>query len=201
MNQEAGLVICILDALDECEESDRNVLIQEIGAFYRIENETRLKFLITSRGYSDIRSNFGYAVTTYNLRYINLKGEEESEAISKEINLVIDVEVRRIARGREPPIHEKLQDRLIGRLKKEKNRTYLWLHLILNEIKTPLKTSTGELDKLITTMPSTVPGAYERILDRIPGRSRRKAKWLLHIVVSAGRPLNLIETNIAFAIL
>jgi hypothetical protein len=198
---DAGRVICVLDALDECEESARHVLIQELGGFHRARRgmKAQLKFLITSRPYFEIRGAFGSVF--HDLPSISLKGEEESESISKEINLVIMEEVPRIASARNPPINKELLDELIEHLKKMKNRTYLWLHLILDEIETSLESSPGKLDKLLKTIPPTVTAAYERILNRIPEKRKIEAKRLLHIVVSAERPLTLRETNIALAII
>src|SRR5436305_5756938 len=51
---EAGEVVCILDALDECEESGRYNIINSLNDFYKnvISSEQhlpKLKFLITSR--------------------------------------------------------------------------------------------------------------------------------------------------------
>jgi hypothetical protein len=59
---DAGLVICVLDALDECEESERNAFIRELGVFHqaRLGMKAQLKFLITSRPYSEIRGAFGH---------------------------------------------------------------------------------------------------------------------------------------------
>jgi ankyrin repeat domain-containing protein 50 len=49
----AGEVVCILDALDECEESGRYELIEVLNRFqknvtYSEENQSKLKFLVTS---------------------------------------------------------------------------------------------------------------------------------------------------------
>jgi hypothetical protein len=69
-------------------------------------------------------------------------------------------EVPRIARTRDPPINKELQDELVDRLKKMENRSYLWLHLILDELNMSLESSLGKLDKLLKTIPLTVITAY-----------------------------------------
>ena len=52
-----GEIICVVDALDECEEEGRKELIDTVRDLYSRENNTRkLKFLLTSRPYGHIRS-------------------------------------------------------------------------------------------------------------------------------------------------
>lgn len=124
-DSEAGEIVCVLDALDECRDMDRKILIRKIGGLY-LDNEwstARLKFLMTSRPYSDIENAFGYEIN--NLDSISLRGEHEIEHISREINMVIDDKVPRICRARRHPLPEPLQVLLIEKLKATPNRTYL----------------------------------------------------------------------------
>jgi ankyrin repeat protein len=199
---DAGQVICVLDALDECEESARKDLIQKLGGFYLARQETKanLKFFVTSRAYYNIKRAFKGKVN--DLPSINLSGEEESLKISKEIDLVIMHEVPRIAQARDPPLGEKVQQGLVEHLKNMNNRTYLWLHLILDVIQRSLESSEPKLKRLLGKIPPSVDAAYEQILNRItdPGLVEQ-ARRLLHMVVVAERPLTLQETNIALAIM
>ena len=66
-DQEVGEVICILDALDECEEESREVLIDALNAFHTSIEETngRLKFLVTSRPSKDIRQRLRNPLSTW----------------------------------------------------------------------------------------------------------------------------------------
>ena len=100
---EAGTIVCILDALDECREADRTKVIAKLKDFYRSApafggraTETTLKFLVTSRPYQDI--HLAFDELTYDFPLIRLAGEEESEAISKEIGTVITAEIEKIGR-------------------------------------------------------------------------------------------------------
>jgi hypothetical protein len=57
-----GEVVCVLDALDECEASSRNQLINKLKEFYcdpSVQSKSpKLKFLVTSRPYSDLENYF-----------------------------------------------------------------------------------------------------------------------------------------------
>ena len=90
---EAGEIVCILDALDECEKNARDKLLSSLVDFYsRMQNSkesnVRLKFLITSRPYYEIESKLFRLKDSAN--YARLDSETESDKISREINLVID---------------------------------------------------------------------------------------------------------------
>lgn len=192
---EAGDIICILDALDECEENARNQLVgQLVGFFSQPESSSKLKFLITSRPYDDVEEKFQRLsdVSTY----IHLDGDEKSQMICQEINLVIDAKIPHITGG----FNYGDRERITNRLKKMENRTYLWLFLTIDIIeKSPSRfRRKTDVETLLSNLPSKVSDAYERI----PGRSEDedKARILLEFILAATRPLSLKEANMALAI-
>jgi hypothetical protein len=197
---EAGEIICVFDALDECESLTRKYLIEKLGNFHSVQNETntRLKFLVTSRPYSDIERAF--RSNTNDLPSISLRGDEESEKISNEINLVIEDRIPHISGTLEYQLKPEVQKAIVEHLKSMKHRTYLWLHLILDVIRDTLESTKGRLKTLIDKIPDSVDKAYEGILNRIRHQHRRDATKLLHIIVAAARPLTLQEMNVALAI-
>jgi len=75
----AGEVVVVLDALDECAEDERIKLIGILCYFYdnapKDDGHQRLKFLVTSRPYWNIKREF--AKLTANIPTIRLAGEEE----------------------------------------------------------------------------------------------------------------------------
>ncbi|KAG7009680.1 hypothetical protein G7Y79_00002g007950 [Physcia stellaris] len=99
-----GDIICVLDALDEAKrESARNTTSQ-LGRLYNNRNlgKTAVKFLVTSRPYAYIGTDFNSEIE--DMTSISLRGEEESDKISSEIDLVIRHEVPKLAKAREPPL-------------------------------------------------------------------------------------------------
>lgn len=195
---EAGEIICVLDALDECGEAAREELIQELGCFHSSRNklETKLKFLVTSRPYIDIERAFFSNAEDITL----ISAEDESEKISKEIDLVISVQVPRICGARKPPLATDVQQALVSCLKMAEHRTYLWLHLTLDVVKKSLESTKFELEQLIKKLPRTVEDAYDKILRKIDAEHAPEARRILHIVVAAFEPLTLGEIRIALAI-
>ena len=189
---EAGEIVCVVDALDECQEKDRETLIGSLNDFYASQkrSEGQLKFLVTSRPYSDIEESFDHDT-------IRLAGEDESETIKHEINLVIKDRVSKIASRKrlEGRTQAALQDRLL----QNENRTYLWLHLTLDSIEKAFGLATPQkMIIFIRELPRTINQAYEAMLLRCP--QPEKARKLLHIILAARRPLTLREMNMAFNI-
>ena len=190
-DQEAGEILCILDALDECEEGGRKQLIDALNKFHASIKKTngRLKILVTSRPYTHIEQRFEDSTT------IKLAGEDESEQIGKEIDLVIRARVPRIASQlkMDCPTQSILQEKLLA----TSNRTYLWLHLILEDVVTrSLEVDTPKrMEKFLKQLPTTIYEAYEHMLIQSPEPER--ARTLLHIVLAATRPLTLEEMNMA----
>ena len=197
----AGHIICVLDALDESKrESARNITSQ-LGRLYNNRNvgKTAVKFLVTSRPYAYIGTDFNSEIE--DMTSISLRGEEESDKISSEINLVIRHEVPKLAKAREPPLKTQVQENLIERLTTIPHRTYLWLHLILEEIREDLSSTSTGLGKIIGSMPRSIEEAYETILVRVEKRGfASQARRLLHVVLGAEMPLTLAEMNNAMAI-
>ena len=187
---EAGEIVCILDALDECEGQGKDTLIASLSSFYTTRSgfAGRVKFIVTSRPYYDIEDRFDKLV-------IRLTGEDESEQIGKEIDLVIKDRVPKIAARKK--FDRKTQDALQERLLATESRTYLWLYLALADIEKAFGiTNPKKMRQFVDRIPKSVDEAYEAMLNRSP--DPEQARKLLHIVLAAVRPLDLREVNMAF---
>lgn len=199
-----GEIVCILDAFDECEEKERQDLAKILRKFYEIGNDTnnnsKLKFLITSRPYKSIGQSF-QPLNISGLPVIHLKGEglSESESIAQEIDIYIQ---HRVAQLR--PILELEPDEeemLLKELRRVPNRTYLWVYLTLAELEKASKNSDitkAKILELMSSLPPTVNVAYNRILNK--SSDVKTAKRLLHIIVAAARPLTVSEMGFALDI-
>ncbi|KAJ4303376.1 hypothetical protein N0V90_002269 [Kalmusia sp. IMI 367209] len=197
-DSSVGDVICILDALDECQHPDRNILIKFLERFYTCASRSStsgsiLKFIVTSRPYSDIERYF--RTLTKEVPTIRLAGEEESDKISTEIEIYIKAKVKEILSNRD--VGWEVQYALQKRLSETPNRTYLWLHLTLDEVESTLGNTKKKLLKAVDTLPKTVEEAYSSILARSEQKETMK---VLQIIVAARRPLTLSEIDVALEI-
>ncbi|KAJ5998507.1 hypothetical protein N7451_006317 [Penicillium sp. IBT 35674x] len=194
---EVGEIICVMDALDECEKESAHQIIETLHDFYRTDQaslDSKLKFLITSRPLQDLQDRFEGLSNTE--RYLQLDGESKSEQIRHEIDLVIDEKVESITKGFTENDREKIKTRLKGM----QSRTYLWLHLIFKIITNDRMAYSrcSDLETLLDDVPKEVSQVYERMLNQSKNKSRLKT--LLELVLASQRPLTLDEANIALTL-
>ncbi|KAJ5433545.1 uncharacterized protein N7458_012701 [Penicillium daleae] len=196
---DAGEIVCVLDALDECNIDGRRQLIDKLKEFYcqprhSSKSLSKLKFLITSRPYDDLEASFKKfsGITAY----MRFDGDEKSAEINNEVNLVIDAKMHEIARD------FKEDDRLTisHRLKSMNHRTYLWLRLTFDIIEQnpSIYGRPCDVETLLSDLPYEVSEAYEKILGR--SRNQTYTEALLQIVLAAARPLTLDEANIVLTL-
>ena len=196
----AGEVVCILDALDECEEDQKPQLIGKLKEFYADPDSAKrrgvtLRFILTSRPYRDIRTHFHSLIRKFPT--IHLSGDEESDLISEEISHVISAEVSAIASERR--LSSETENFLLEKLLNVENRTYLWLHLVLDRVRNSDRAgTTGDLQRDIEELPEKVEQLYEAILNK--SKDHKLARKLLHIIVGAKVPLKIQELNVVMSI-
>jgi ankyrin repeat protein len=195
-------VICVLDALDECRERDRETLLRFLSELYidslsQTSRKGSLKFLVTSRPYDNIESDFQKHIHS-NLPTIHLSGEKENDNIHKEIDLVIRERVAELAHDNQLS-HLTAQTLELWLIRME-NRTYLWLHLAIKAIEEKYKNSISPDSESMESLqlPSSIDDAYEKILSNV--KNQEKVKKILHIIVGARRPLSLSEMAMALGL-
>ncbi|RYC78527.1 hypothetical protein BFJ63_vAg18599, partial [Fusarium oxysporum f. sp. narcissi] len=200
-DKNAGELVCILDAFDECEDQEQLKLAQALRKFYDPENDTKanvnLKFLVTSRPYDKIGRGF-QPLDIPGLPVIHLKGESDAETskIAREVDIYIEDRVSRIRSGLYlKPDEEQL---LLQELRRVPNQTYLWVYLTLELIESDMSIDKTKIREATSSLPRTVDDAYERILAK--SSNPEEAKKLLHIIVAAARPLTLAEMDLALAL-
>lgn len=91
---------------------------------------------------------------------------------------------------------EKLERRLL----QMNHRTYLWLYLAMDEIRTALRDSLVPETEIVESLPVSVEEAYTKILDRVTQKNLDIVKSILLIVVAARRALTTGELALALGI-
>jgi hypothetical protein len=187
-------IICVLDALDECEECSR---LRFSGNLVNLLQNPmvgkRLKVVITSRPYSIISDGFdsgGLAPGQFQrVGHIS----EETQQIEKEILNFIYSKIQHFQRTRQrrigvdDSVHLTLQKWVMGKI----NRNYLWVSFIFKELEKNAWLPMNDLKDVIETLPSTCSEAYEKILRQ--STYPKKARTLLQVVLGAARPLRISE--------
>lgn len=189
-----GKVLFVIDALDECGEEETAHLVNHLVHWNEHKGPSnRLKILISSRLYTNIRRGFTDAATQ-----IHLSGEtdQEIEQISREIDLVIDARLSSIASRLQ--LTDEHCSIVKGALGNVPQKTYLWANLVLDEIGKDIEANSKSLQSIITTLPKTLDEAYEKILKR--GGRPERVKRMLSILLAVREPLNLQQLSEIWAV-
>ncbi|GAD95644.1 hypothetical protein BC1G_06991 [Paecilomyces variotii No. 5] len=194
----AGTTVCIIDALDECEDTMQESFAMLLRGISSSREQRKLKFLVTGRPSVFYGRLIPIETPDTEIRLMG-ESEQEKEHISQEIEFFINARVEAFRRqrqqlGLEDDAHEMIRDRINA----VDNRTYLWLSLIFPELADNPGLAIARLRRKLDFIPKTVDEAYEKILNRTTDRS--KVLRILQLVVTAARPLTLREMNMALAL-
>lgn len=190
-------IIIVLDALDECDGSgfsEFRDLVKGLGSLFDPlkPNQNTLRLLLTCRPYEKVVSGFRHLLKVF--PNVHIRGEEESQAISQEVSVVIRHRINRLSQKLDLP--PKLRSHLEQKLQETTHRTYLWAYLMFEHLENEdIKKTTAGLDSAISMLPIGITEAYEQILER--STNRAIAQRVLSMILVAIRPLTLSEINIA----
>jgi ankyrin repeat protein len=196
-DSQVGPIIIVLDALDECAESELEALMRNIEAQSRNSQSSggALRYLMTSRPYAQIVQRFQGLLQSF--PNIHIPGEEGSDVISHEINHVIKYRVEQLAIILK--LEDEIQAVLLDALLKIEHRTYLWVHLMFDHLESEGFKKTGEGAQSATkTLPMTVNESYEKILSK--SKNQEMARKALKIILAAEGALTLSQLNVAMEI-
>lgn len=189
--KDCGNITCVIDALDECQEPSRTLLMKSLASFCAQDNphNNAVKFFVTSRPHFSIDRQF------QNLPTMGLT-EDETSGINGDIDLVIKSRVEGITstRGLSTTMQADLEQNLI----RKADQTFLWVSLILELIEESALASKHALYEIISSTPRQLDALYEKILQQ--SSNADYTRKLLHIIVAARRPLSVEEIGIAFVL-
>jgi hypothetical protein len=181
--------VCIMDALDECEDMTRTLLVEQLSLLFASSRrqDFAFKLIVTSRPDNIIKYAFG---TIPNIR---LRGEDTVEGLNNDIRLFVEASVEEIVARSEFPsdLLNGLQDTLI----EGSDLTFLWTSLVIQLLKQGSLGGMSKTDLAGILRTRSIDDIYEHLLTG--RRHALKARKILYIVVAAGRPLTLDELSVA----
>ncbi|KAF4476165.1 Vegetative incompatibility protein HET-E-1 [Colletotrichum fructicola Nara gc5] len=189
-------ICCLIDALDECEESDRRKLISALDKFYmNPDDRQRLKVIVTSRPEMMIQRQFRRLEKSWPKIHLRWEDDEQLAKISQEIDVFARSRTQCITES--IPLEPLETQFLQQEISKTKNRTYLWVKMVLDVIENVLAFTTDKAAEILAGLPKGLDMLYEKILNRC--QDIEKARNVLQIVIAAVRPLTLEEMAVALA--
>ncbi|KAK7418752.1 hypothetical protein QQX98_003770 [Neonectria punicea] len=190
-DERAGEVFILIDALDECDKSTREALIVGLNDLFMKVSESRgkFKFLITSRpDLSGIESEL--------LDEIGVTLRIDSSSVNADLSDYIEVNVDDLARRKR--YSSALKEEVKNALRGQAGGTFLWVSLMLAELKNTLK---YDVSRRLKHLPQGLDATYTQILDdNIPQERQEDARFLLLTMVAARRPLQDKEMAASFAL-
>ncbi|EHK17665.1 uncharacterized protein TRIVIDRAFT_132488, partial [Trichoderma virens Gv29-8] len=177
--------VCIVDALDECEH-DCKLLLSLI-----VKTSGRVKWLLSSRNIKDIERGFRSIEPS---RRLSLELKENAENVSKSVDTYINKSIQDIEALEDD---EELQTRTTETLRKKANGTFLWVTLVIEQLR---NTDHRHVEEVVDQMPEGLENLYDLMIQRANSKLRQKdreaCRILLSIVTTAERPLHLKELHV-----
>ncbi|RDW62302.1 hypothetical protein BP6252_11735 [Coleophoma cylindrospora] len=183
----ADSIYLIIDALDEC-VTDMPRLVDFIAQTSPIL--PRVKWIVSSRNTADIER--GFRLVEWRAR-LSLELKENAEQVSYAVKLYID---RCISELAQIQYENSLQDQVRNILERKANGTFLWVALVLQELK---KAESFEMLDVINEAPADLVDLYRRMINQIQQLSRKKPEFcrsILSVTTTAYRPLHLAELSV-----
>jgi ankyrin repeat protein len=188
-------VVIILDALDECKPDQLPLLFKQMVFILEKlgSRKNSIQFLMTGRPYGLVEESV--RSLQRHTKSAELSSDDHPEALSKEIGLVIELNVQEFSEthGMETAATTRLKDGLLSKV----HRTYLWLYLVMDyldaAVRNDVKLTERGIGAALGELPATVEEAYEKLLVRSP--NPKMARRLLQILLAAQRVLTVGELN------
>ncbi|KAL6825942.1 quinon protein alcohol dehydrogenase-like superfamily [Trichoderma sp. SZMC 28015] len=176
--------ICVVDALDECEH-DCKLLLRLI-----IKTSSYVKWLLSSRNVKDIERELRAIEPA---RRLSLELKENAKMVSKSVDFYINNSISGIEALEKD---EELQTKTVATLKRKSNGTYLWVALVIEQLR---DTDHRNIEEVLEETPEGLENLYDLIVQRANAKLRQKdreaCRILLSIVTTAERPLHLEELH------
>ena len=191
-------IICILDALDECDALDREILavrLNELVAHHL--GVHHVKILITCRPNECIVKVATDIDVDKTVLFLDLRGET-ANLLTEEINIAIEDKLQRFAnKRRQQGAKDDVVQEIRSKVTSTRNRTYLRISLVFVELDSRCSWRRTKLLKVFQEIPTTLNQTYQAILDRISAENFEDTRTILSIVLAAKRELRLEELVIA----
>ncbi|OCL00979.1 beta transducin-like protein HET-D2Y, partial [Cenococcum geophilum 1.58] len=173
----------VIDALDEC-VTDLPKLLDFI--VYTSSSSARVKWLLSSRNELHIEQKLRSADEQTRL---SLELKENAEQVSRAVDVYIDDKLSRFESLQDDGLRHRVRDIL----RRKANGTFLWVALVVQELKRP---ESWDPLQVVEEVPTELHQLYNRMVNQIQQLTKRNSevcRLILSIATVAYRPLYLAE--------
>ncbi|KAK4163097.1 hypothetical protein QBC43DRAFT_240047 [Cladorrhinum sp. PSN259] len=179
-------VYCVIDALDECEESSLRQLLSKVKSLFHQstvhEQQHRMKLVLLSRRSPDILPHH-----LSNFPHIDLDQSQDSQSA---VMQYISAMVAELARFKSIDRNHKLLNHIKSTFLERSEGTFLWVSFMVEDLKAK---SISEIEAALRDLPVGLNQVYERILLKIQPHQEETIADILRWVAFAMSPLSLPE--------
>jgi hypothetical protein len=177
----------VVDALDEC-MADRELLLKLIVD--RTEKSPHVKWIVSSRNRPKVEQSLKIDGSGMKL---GLEITENAAQVSRAVDAYVDFGVQELQ-----PLQDDhhLRNRVRATLYEKANGTFLWVALVVEELRT---TSSWDMLEVIEDIPQTLEELYDRMMQQIQRLNRRNPEFcrlVLSAATLAYRPPHLAELTV-----
>jgi ankyrin repeat protein len=201
-DSRCGQVILVIDGFDECDPAGGRELLEWLLADLP---STKHKILMTSRTEMYLYDLLTEAANKYkdltpvkNILVLPLTGELYTRKVEQDVETFIEHKVAEICQVH--GLDAAQNDAIRMSVTQKAGKTFLWISLVLQMLRDSATISTASIDRILSSLPSSLKRTYHSMLSQVEEESRPLALKALYIVVAARRPLTLAEFIVAFAI-
>ena len=172
-NEKRLSITLIIDAIEECEQEIRMVILRHLVTLFTLPKIAIVKFFITSRYDARILTDIQQLL----VHLLCLSLNDMVASVAEDVNLVIQYHLKRLVqRGAcRPAVRDSLEDMLRAKA----DATFLWVKLVLPLLQKRRMLLDSDVPKLAYPLPAGLDTLYEDLLDAIPDEDREYASKLL----------------------
>ncbi|OQU97568.1 Ankyrin repeat-containing protein [Cladophialophora immunda] len=196
-----GLASCsclyiVIDALDECEEKSRSLFLAKVLHMVRprsLDGETqrkRIKLIIS--GQPLISRAWRIGDESLSQFYIDM--EERPEGLVGDLQRFIDYKVEDLVYN--AICSEAFGEQLKRKLYNLAENSFLWLSVVLEDLKQGLNYRDADVQRVLTTIPGNLKDSYTKHLPPVSKSQLPRLKCYLQLLVACARPFTLSEVDV-----
>lgn len=193
-------VIVIIDALDECNKTDRMRLLENLGDYLERRSSnanSQISFVLSGR------TSGLLPILKANTSYLEL---DQNPVLQK----CVTTDIRRFVlhnlmyddqfSARDDPDSSVKPEALANTIATKSGGSFLWASLILEILQTKSFFNNRQAEKIISVCPPDLCGVYYESLAKIDHESYKYIVKSFHILLAARRPLTKTEFKFALAV-
>ncbi|KEF58153.1 uncharacterized protein A1O9_06077 [Exophiala aquamarina CBS 119918] len=186
----------VIDALDECEEKSRALLLTKLLRMFQPRNldsevwRKKIKLIIS--GQPLISRTWKVRDESLSQFHINMEGRPEG--LVRDLQRFVEYKVEDLVYN--AIFTEAFGEQLKRRLYALAENSFLWLSVVLEDLKHGLNYRDDDVQRVLTSIPSNLKDSYAKHLPPISRTQLPRLRCYLQLLVASARPLTLFEIDI-----